>query len=121
MDPKTRGFGAWLAAQLSDRKMSRGLLAKRSGLHRATISRLLRDERRPSIATVERLVTGLGGVLPYDGPERRTDRVARVRHALCDDGTLRPRDVDRVMSRYLAQRDRDPRVPHGHVVHRSTT
>ena len=73
------------------------------------------------IRSLERIVTGLGGVLPYEGPERRTDSVARVRYALCGDHTLRSRDIDRVMRRYLAQRTHNPRVTPSRLPHRSTT
>lgn len=98
-------FSSWLAEQLRSMGMTRRSLARRSGLNPSTISRLLRDERRPTIETAERIVAALGSPNAYRGPDRRIDIVGRVRHELCADPTLRPRDVDRVMARYLVQRE----------------
>jgi transcriptional regulator with XRE-family HTH domain len=97
-------FDAWLSAELDQLDMTLARLARLSGLHRSTISRLLHAERRPTVETAARIAVALGSTRPRAGPERRTDIVARVRHELAADPTLRPRDVQRVMTHYVLQR-----------------
>jgi transcriptional regulator with XRE-family HTH domain len=103
-DRSSAAFGQWLAEQLEGRRLSGRRLAHLSGLHPSTISRLLRDQRRPTVATAERLVAALGGGPPYVGPERRSNQVGRVEHALRDDELLTPGDVNRIMRRYRSRR-----------------
>jgi transcriptional regulator with XRE-family HTH domain len=97
-------FDAWLAAELDALDMTPGRLSRLTGLHRSTISRLLRGERRPTVETAARITLAIGSARPPAGVERRQDLVARVRHELDADPTLRPRDVQRVMTRYVLQR-----------------
>ena len=104
-------FDAWLAAELDALDMTPGRLSRLSGLHRSTISRLLHGDRRPTVETAARIAVALGSTRPPAGHERRTDIVARVRHELAADPTLRPQDVRRVMTHYVLQRaaQRTPR------------
>jgi len=97
-------FDAWLAAELDVLGMTPGRLAGLTGLHRSTISRLLHGERRPSVETAARITLAIGSARPPAGVERRRDLVARVRHELDADPTLRPRDVRQVMTHYVRQR-----------------
>jgi len=97
-------FDAWLAAELDVLGMTPGRLARLTGLHRSTISRLLHGERRPSVETAARITLAIGSARPPAGVERRRDLVARVRHELDADPTLRPRDVRQVMTHYVRQR-----------------
>ena len=97
-------FDTWLAAELDALAMTPGRLARLTGLHRSTISRLLHGERRPTVETAARIAIAIGSSRPPAGPERRRDIVARVRHELAADPTLRPRDVQRVMTHYVLQR-----------------
>jgi uncharacterized membrane protein YkvA (DUF1232 family) len=53
------GFGQFLRGELNKRGWSYSDLAKRSGLHVSLISRVARDERRPTINFVERCARGL--------------------------------------------------------------
>jgi len=97
-------FDAWLAAELERAGLSPVRLARLSGVHRSTISRLLHGQRRPRVETATRIAVAIASLRPHDGDERRTDVVARVRHELAADPTLRPQDVNRVMTRYVRQR-----------------
>jgi len=97
-------FDAWLAAELKRVGLSQFRLARLSGLHRSTISRLLHGQRQPTVETAARIAVAIASIGPYDGAERRTDVVARVRHELAADPTLRPQDVQRVMTRYVRVR-----------------
>jgi transcriptional regulator with XRE-family HTH domain len=97
-------FDAWLTGELDAREMTPGRLSRLSGLHRSTISRLLHGERHPTVETATRIAVALGSTRLPAGRERRTDIVARVRHELAADPTLSPRDVQRVMARYVLQR-----------------
>lgn len=104
VDRSALPFDAWLAAELDALEMTPGRLSRLSGLHRSTISRLLHGERRPTVETATRIAVALGSTRAPAGCERRTDIVARVRHELAADPTLRPRDVQRVMTHYVLQR-----------------
>jgi transcriptional regulator with XRE-family HTH domain len=97
-------FDSWLAIELDQLDMTPGRLARLTGLHRSTISRLLHGERRPTVETAARIALAIGSNRPPFGFERRRDVVARVRHELDADPTLRPRDVQRVMTHYVLQR-----------------
>jgi transcriptional regulator with XRE-family HTH domain len=97
-------FDAWLSAELDQLDMTLARLARLSGLHRSTISRLLHGERRPTVETATRIAVALGSTRPPAGHERGTNVVARVHHELAADPTLRPRDVRRLMTHYVLQR-----------------
>jgi transcriptional regulator with XRE-family HTH domain len=103
-DRPAQPFETWLAAELNDREMTPGRLARLTGLHRSTISRLLHGERKPTVETAARIALAIGSTLPQAGVERRRDIVARVRYELDADPTMRPRDVQRVMTHYVRQR-----------------
>jgi transcriptional regulator with XRE-family HTH domain len=49
-----RAFNEWLRAQLKAKKMSQRQLAQQSGVDHSTISRLIRGDRTPSLATATR-------------------------------------------------------------------
>jgi transcriptional regulator with XRE-family HTH domain len=104
MGQESASFDAWLAAELDRVGLSPLRLARLSGVHRSTISRLLHGQRRPTVETATRIAVAIASLRPHEGDERRTNVVARVRHELAADPTLRPTDVERVMSRYVRQR-----------------
>ncbi len=55
-----RTFGEWLGLQLDRREWSGADLARRLGVANGNVSRWLRDERKPSSATVDRIADVLG-------------------------------------------------------------
>lgn len=115
-DPEGQTFAAWLALQLRMRRLSHEQLARRSGVHRSTITRLVSGERRPTLETARRLALVLGagsasdpvsaatyfGVIGTD-----TDPIARVERALRGDQQLTDADLRRVMHLYLRARRTD--------------
>lgn len=58
--PALDDFPAWLAGELSRRRMSQRVLALRSGIDHSTISRVLSGERAPLLVTARALLKGLG-------------------------------------------------------------
>jgi transcriptional regulator with XRE-family HTH domain len=104
MEQQLPTFDVWLATELDRVGMSPLRLARLSGLSRSTISRLLHGQRRPTVETASRIAIAIASMRPHEGDERRTDVVARVRHELAADPTLRPTDVERVMNRYVRAR-----------------
>lgn len=109
----SRSFTAWLALQLRMRRLSQEQLARRSGVHRSTITRLVSGERRPTLDTARRLAAALGihdgegGVLSIDLESGAADPIARVERALRGDPQLTDDGLRRVMRAYLAARRGD--------------
>ena len=105
-------FAAWLALQLRMRRLSHEQLARRSGVHRSTITRLVSGQRRPTLETARRLADALGdGAGPTIlGSELAApgaiDPVARVERALRGDERLSDDGLRRVMRAYLEARRR---------------
>jgi transcriptional regulator with XRE-family HTH domain len=105
-------FGSWLSRQLRIRRMSQRQLATRSGVDHSTISRLIRSDRQPSLATASRISRVLrdteDGELPGRHPAAPSpalhDPVARVERALRADERLSEAQVRRLMYQYLAER-----------------
>jgi|SRR6185295_10492074 len=112
-------FSDWLRVQLRSRRMSQRHLASRSGVSHATISRILREPRDPSLDTAMSLarvllelknqsdaehcvalLSGIGGVTP---PKR-------VEHALRADGSLDDVRIRGIMDYYLAVRETSART-----------
>jgi transcriptional regulator with XRE-family HTH domain len=106
-------FGEWLRVQLRARRMSQRQLAARSGVDHATVSRLLNEDREPSLDTAMKLaqvlfelghgtdeeqylalLSGIGAGTP----------AKRVEHALRADGALDEIAVRRVMDYYIGVR-----------------
>ena len=52
-------FAGWLGEAMADRRMSQRMLALRAGLNHATISRLLKGTREPSLSTALALISAL--------------------------------------------------------------
>ena len=107
-------FNQWLQTQLRARKLTQRQLAQRSGVDHSTISRLMREDRVPSLLTATLLARGLG--IPQD-PARldagsfgeRGSPVARVEYALRSDDLLSEADVRQIMNVYLGVRLHSPR------------
>lgn len=115
--PRGATFATWLALQLRMRRLSHEQLARRSGVHRSTITRLASGERRPTLETARRLASALTGARG-DPPATATffaedlaaaaaDPIARVERALRGDASLSEDGLRRVMRLYLQARRRD--------------
>lgn len=110
-------FAAWLALQLRMRRLSHEQLARRSGVHRSTITRLASGERRPTLETARRLASALTGgrgessaaatFFADDLGATIADPIARVERALRGDASLSEEGLRRVMRLYLQARRRD--------------
>ena len=105
-------FNLWLRRKLRERPMSQRQLAALSGVDHSTISRLLRDDRTPSLETATKLARALRNVQGesdtadyFDrGPEETLFPARRVEMALRSDGLLDDEEVRRLMNLYLAAR-----------------
>lgn len=53
-------FADWLRDRMGERGVTQRMLALRSGINHSTISRLLEDDRRPTLATAVALLQVLG-------------------------------------------------------------
>jgi transcriptional regulator with XRE-family HTH domain len=88
--------------------MTQGQLARRSGLARSTISRLMSSEGLPSLDTVSKLQRALPGLLTPASVPHYLDSggqpAARVEYALRMDDALTKQDVQEVMTIYLGMR-----------------
>ena len=116
----TTFFSDWLRVQLRSRRMSQRHLASRSGVNHATISRILREHRDPSLGTAMSLARVL---LELDAQSDDEHYVAllsgmgattpprRVEHALRADKFLDEVRIRGIMDYYLSTRQvarRDP-------------
>jgi transcriptional regulator with XRE-family HTH domain len=109
-----RAFNEWLRAQLKAKKMSQRQLAQQSGVDHSTISRLIRGDRTPSLATATALARGLrelrddGDMPVYLGvvASGATNPLARVEYALRSDEYLTEPQVRQIMEYYIAVRTR---------------
>jgi len=107
-------FNLWLRRQLRERRMSQRQLAALSGVDHSTISRLLQQDRRPSLATATKLARALKHVRnEFDAadyfermPEETLFPARRVEMALRSDELLSDDDVMALMRRYLDARHR---------------
>jgi transcriptional regulator with XRE-family HTH domain len=105
-------FNLWLRRKLRERPMSQRQLAALSGVDHSTISRLLRDDRTPSLETATKLARALRNVQGesdtadyFDrAPEETLFPARRVEMALRSDGVLDDEEVRRLMNLYLAAR-----------------
>ncbi len=109
-----RTFNQWLQSQLKARKLTQRQLAQKSGVDHSTISRLMREDRVPSLLTATLLARSLGiagdlARLDGDGFDVRGSPTARVEYALRSDDLLSEADVRHVMNVYLSARLRRPR------------
>jgi transcriptional regulator with XRE-family HTH domain len=111
--PDRMRFADWLETRLRARRISQRQLAARSGVDHATVSRLLRDGRIPSLATAAKLVRAVGGTEEPDalaalvgGDDEAMDPVCRVELALRSDPALDEPGVARLMRAYLEERRR---------------
>ena len=107
-------FNTWLQSQLHARKLTQRQLAHKSGVDHSTISRLLREDRMPSLRTATLLVRGLDvpvGAATSDGRTfgRASSRAAGVEYALRSDEMLSEAQVREIMHVYLAARLRHVR------------
>src|SRR5512135_392793 len=109
-----RAFNEWLRAQLKAKKMSQRQLAQQSGVDHSTISRLIRGDRTPSLATAQALARGLRELredaeMPvYLNVVSATpaNPLARVEYALRSDEFLTEAQVRQIMEYYIALRNR---------------
>jgi transcriptional regulator with XRE-family HTH domain len=110
-------FNLWLRRKLRERPMSQRQLAALSGVDHSTISRLLRQDRTPSLATATKLAKALRHVRVEPGesdtadyfdriPEETLFPARRVEMALRADELLDDDDVRRLMNNYLDARRR---------------
>lgn len=107
-------FNLWLRRQLRERRMSQRQLAALSGVDHSTISRLLKNDRRPSLATATKLAKALRQVRGETDAAAYFDRIPeetlfpakRVEMALRADELLDDDDVRRLMSAYHDTRRR---------------
>ena len=111
-------FNLWLRRQMRERRMSLRRLADLAGVDHSTISRLLRQDRRPSLTTATKLASALKQV-PGDGaepeaadyferiPEETVFPARRVELALRADEMLNDDQVRRLMNIYLEARRRN--------------
>jgi transcriptional regulator with XRE-family HTH domain len=110
-------FNLWLRRQLRERQMSQRQLAALSGVDHTTISRLLREDRRPSLTTATKLVRALKYVRADEAepeaaeyfertPEESIFPARRVELALRADEQLDDDQVRRLMMIYLEARRR---------------
>lgn len=115
--PGGQTFAAWLGLQLRMRRLSHEQLARRSGVHRSTITRLVSGERRPTLETARRLASVLGGTradpvsaatfFAGDLAGAGSDPIARVERALRGDAQLTDAELRRIMRLYLQARRTD--------------
>ena len=111
-------FNLWLRRQMRERRMSQRRLAVLAGVDHSTISRLLRQDRRPSLTTATKLARALKQV-PGEGaepeaadyfvrmPEETVFPARRVELALRADEMLNDEQVRRLMNIYLEARRRN--------------
>jgi transcriptional regulator with XRE-family HTH domain len=105
-------FNLWLRRKLRERPMSQRQLAALSGVDHSTISRLLRQDRTPSLETATKLAKALRHVQGESDtadyfdrtPEETLFPARRVEMALRSDGLLDDEEVRRLMNIYLAAR-----------------
>ncbi len=103
-------FNKWLQSQLQARRLTQRQLAHKSGVDHSTISRLIREDRMPSLRTATLLARGLDvpvGAATFDG--RTSSRAADVEYALRSDELLSEAQVREIMHVYLAARLRHVR------------
>ncbi len=96
-------FAEWLAGQLRARRLSQEELARRSGLHRSTISRIVAGQRSPTLKTARRLADALDAGAPFNRHFAH-DPIVAVERALAADPQLPPSARQLVMRTYLALR-----------------
>ena len=103
MEYEIASFAEWLAGQLRARRLSQEALARRSGLHRSTISRIVSGHRAPSLETARRLAEALdaGGLF---NSHFTHDPVVAVERALASDRRLPKAARQLVMRTYLGLR-----------------
>lgn len=65
-------FADWLRERMAERGVTQRMLAMRSGMNHSTISRLLDDDRQPTLATAVALLRVLGAE-PIPWPRIRED------------------------------------------------
>jgi transcriptional regulator with XRE-family HTH domain len=109
-------FNLWLHRKMRERRMSQRQLAALSGVDHSTISRLLRQDRIPSLATATKLVGAfrqVGGQAELDtadyferNPEETVFPARRVELALRADELLDDEQVQHLMNMYLDARRR---------------
>jgi transcriptional regulator with XRE-family HTH domain len=118
-------FNLWLRRQLRERRMSQRQLAALSGVDHSTISRLLRQDRRPSLITATKLAGALKQLRGEQAepeaaayferiPEETVFPARRVELALRADEMLDDEQVRRLMYMYLdARRQSQANAPPG--------
>jgi transcriptional regulator with XRE-family HTH domain len=118
-------FNLWLRRQLRERRMSQRQLAALSGVDHSTISRLLRQDRRPSLITATKLAGALKQLRGEQAepeaaayferiPEETVFPARRVELALRADEMLDDEQVRRLMYIYLdARRKSQANAPPG--------
>ena len=110
-------FNVWLRRQMRMRRISQRQLAALAGIDHSTISRLLREDRRPSLTTATKLAGALKKVPGEQAepetadyfernPEETVFPARRVELALRADELLDEEQVRRLMNIYLDARRR---------------
>ncbi|MEA2652482.1 MAG: helix-turn-helix protein [Chloroflexota bacterium] len=97
--------------------MSQRQLAFQSGVNHSTISRLINQERMPSLRTAAKLARGLRDIQDeadaqayFASISRAVLPTTRVEHALRGDDSLSEADVRELMHVYIAVRSRRTRT-----------
>ncbi len=98
-------FRVWLATEMRARGISQRMLGQRSGVHRSTVSRLLRTGRAPTTETMMALAAALGAELPaYLAPASTSGPLEpRIRQALTGFG-IDPTVADDMVAVYRRSR-----------------
>ena len=111
------GFNAWLRGRLKEKRMSQRQLAFQSGVDHSTISRLLKQDRMPSLRTAAKLSRALGDIHDEADAHARFASVTRavlpttrVEYALRGDDALIEADVRELMRAYITIRSRRTRI-----------
>jgi transcriptional regulator with XRE-family HTH domain len=111
-------YSLWLRRRLRERRISQRQLATMSGVNHSTISRLLRDNRSPSLETATKLAHALrlsaseAEIAAYFDlmVDQSPLPTQRVESALRGDEDLEENDVRELMDAYLRTRGRRRRA-----------
>jgi len=106
-------FNVWLRGRLKEKRMSQRQLALQSGVDHSTISRLLKDDRMPSLGTATKLARALRDIHDeadaqayFASMSRAVLPTTRVEYALRGDDSLIEADVRELMQAYITVRSR---------------
>ena len=109
-------FNDWLRGRLKEKRMSQRQLALQSGVDHSTISRLIKEDRMPSLRTATKLARALRDIHDeadaqayFASISRAVLPTTRVEYALRGDDSLIEADVRELMQVYISVRSRRTR------------